>query len=84
VAGQDGASGAASGGLQGAQRGRGLLELPISLSFAAIGQSAYRLLAGTAPLDYGLSGAVSFATSLPLLPKATLPVNLQGQVRLLR
>jgi LEA14-like dessication related protein len=84
VAGQDWASGATRGGLRIADRATGLLELPLELDFAAVGQSVYRVLVGSAPLRYGFSGAVSFATSLPLLPAATLPVNLEGEIRLLR
>jgi len=84
VGGQDWASGTTRAGVRVAGRGKGVLELPLELDFAAVGQSVYRMLIGAAPLAYGLSGAVDFATSLPLLPKATVPVNLQGQVRLLR
>jgi LEA14-like dessication related protein len=84
VAGQDWASGTARGGVRVSGRGKGLLELPLELDFAAVGQSVYRVLSGAAPLAYGFSGTLDFGTSLPLLPSAKLPVNLEGQVRLLR
>jgi LEA14-like dessication related protein len=84
VAGQDWASGATRGAARVAGRGTGALELPLELDFAAVGQSVYRVLVGSAPLGYAFSGSVRFATSLPLLPSATIPVNLEGQVRLLR
>ena len=35
-------------------------------------------------LAYGFNGTLEFGTSLPLLPSAKLPVNLEGQVRLVR
>ena len=60
------------------------LELPVDLSFTAVGQSARNILAGRDPLAYALEAEISLRTSLPLLPRATIPVELSGEIGLAR
>jgi len=65
-------------------KSEGLLRLPISLDFTRMGMSAYRALTGKAPLRYDLQGNLDLGTALPLLPRAAIPLRLQGQVPLRR
>ena len=46
--------------------------------------SAYRALTGKAPLQYNLEGHLDLGTALPLLPRAAIPLRLQGKVPLRR
>lgn len=65
-------------------KGEGILTLPISLNFAQIGQSVYRLLTGDQSLEYELKGDLDLTTSLPLLEQANLPFDLTGVTELMR
>ena len=57
--------------------------LPVSLDFVRMGRAAYRALTKKKPLDYHLTGRLDLATSLPLLPHATLPLDLSGTLDVL-
>jgi LEA14-like dessication related protein len=84
VNGQPWASGAASRALSLEAHARDRTELAFQLSFAALGRSAYQLLVGGGSLRYDLQGALELATTLPLLPRARFPLDLQGDVRVSR
>ena len=62
----------------------GRIDLSFQISFAALGRSAYQLLLGGGPLRYELQADLELGTSLPVLPKASLPLRLQGEVQVVR
>lgn len=57
--------------------------LPVSLDFVRMGLTAYRALSRKAPLDYHLTGQLDLGATLPLLPRAILPVDLSGTLDVL-
>jgi LEA14-like dessication related protein len=65
-------------------RGSARLELEMRLGFASLGRSVYQLLASGGPIGYELEGALDIGTSLDLLPRASLPLELSGEIRLMR
>lgn len=60
------------------------LSIPLRLDFGRMGMTAYRLLSGAAPLRFKLTGQLDLGTTLELLPHARLPLDLEGQLPLLR
>ena len=64
--------------------GRGRVDLGFQISFAAVGRSAYQLLAVGGPLRYELLADLSLGTTLPLLPQASLPLRTEGELRVAR
>lgn len=60
------------------------IEIPLTLDFGSVGRSAVELLTGTAAVDYSLSGSMKIGTALPLLPEASLPVDLSGRIAVTR
>lgn len=78
------AAGDATKSAQITEKGNSLIEIPISLDFLQIGQSAYQLLSGDRSLNYQFQGDLDLTTSLPLLGQATLPFDHSGQIRVLK
>jgi len=60
------------------------IEIPISLDFGSVGRSVIDLLTGGAAVDYSLTGGMKIGTALPLLPEASLPVDLSGRIGVTR
>ncbi|MBM3215155.1 hypothetical protein FJZ36_09605 [Candidatus Poribacteria bacterium] len=63
-----------------AELGESVVEIPLKLNTLQIGIAAYQALSKEEPLDYELNGDIDFATSLPELPQAKLPLHLVGRV----
>ncbi|HUX14523.1 MAG TPA: LEA type 2 family protein [Spirochaetia bacterium] len=60
------------------------IEIPISLDFASTGRTLFSLLSSAAPVDYRFHGSMSVGTSLPLLSREVLPIELSGRVPITR
>lgn len=60
------------------------VSIPISLDFAQIGSSAFRILSGNKKLNYHFRGNLDLGSSLPLLKHAKLPIDRSGNLRILR
>ncbi len=84
VAGQSWATGTSRRAAQFASRQKGRIDIPINLDFASVGRSVRDTLLGRAPLSYSLSAKLAVGTTLPLLKSATVPVELSGQIGILR
>jgi LEA14-like dessication related protein len=67
-----------------AEKGEGLIEIPIPLNFLEMGKSVPQLLRGGKNLDYQFRGSLDLTTSLPLLGKVTLPFDRLGKIKVLR
>ena len=84
VGGRDWVSGSTEKATQVAEKGQGVIEIPISLNLLEMGTSVYRLLAGDKDLDYQLGGNLDLGTSLPLLGAVSLPFDRSGSIELTR
>ena len=84
VANQSWATGTSRRAVQIGSRQKGLIDIPINLDFYAVGRTARDSLMSVAPLSYELSARLGVGTTLPLLKSATIPVELKGQVGILR
>jgi len=67
-----------------AAKRQSVLEIPFSVNFLQIGQSAYTLLSGEQDLSYRLKGSLALASSLPIFKETRLPFDTSGKVRLIR
>jgi len=65
-----------------AEKGQGLIEIPISLNLLEMGRSVYQLLMKDTDLNYQFKSQLDFGTSLPLMGKVSLPFELSGSIRL--
>ncbi len=61
-----------------------VIEIPVSLDFASAGRSLFSLLSNASPVDYHFQGSMTVGTSLPLLAREALPVDLSGRVAITR
>jgi LEA14-like dessication related protein len=61
-----------------------VLEIPFSVNFLQIGQSAYTLLSGKQDLSYRLKGGLHLTSSLPIFKETKLPFDTSGKVPLSR
>ena len=84
INGQSWASGDVEQRTEVADKGEGVLAIPISLDFAQIGRSVYGMLTGDQSFDYQLQGDLDLSSSFPLLEKATLPFDLTGVTELIK
>lgn len=84
VDGRNWISGYAEEPTQVAEKGRGFVDIPISLDLLQMGRSVYQLLSGDKDLNYKLGGNLDLVTSLPLLGKVNLPFDCAGNVKLAR
>ena len=62
-------------------RGKGVIRLPIQLNLLQLGKGGRHLLKNRRPLDYHLTGRLELGSSLPLLPRAALPLDRSGQLQ---
>lgn len=67
-----------------AAKSRGIIEVPLSLDLLSMGSSAAKLLAGDKPLDYRLKGSMKVDTGIDLMKDVAVPLDIKGQVPLLR
>ncbi len=84
VNGKTWARGAGAHTAQIAQKAESSIRIPVSLDFAQIGTSAFRMLSGSKKLNYQLRGKLDLGSSLPLLQHATLPLDYSGMLRISR
>jgi len=84
VNGQDWVSGYAEEAAQVAEKGQGIIEIPISLKLFQMGKSIRELLAGDKALNYKFGGKLDIAASLPLLGKTSLPFDYSDTIKLIR
>ncbi len=84
VGGQSWATGTSRRAVQIASRQKGVIEIPINVDFFAVGRTARDALLSSAPLAYELSAKLAVGTTLPLLKNATVPIDVAGQVGILR
>jgi LEA14-like dessication related protein len=82
--GQRWASGALVRPLALAPRTGGQLDVDMQLGFASLGRTVYQRLAAGGALRYDLTGVLEVGTTLALLPRASIPVQLAGEIRLTR
>ena len=64
------------------QKGRGVVEIPVKLDMASMGQTAYRMLLNRQPLDYQLTGGITLDTGIDMLRNYTMPLDIQGTASL--
>ena len=64
------------------EKGESVIEIPISLNFLQIGQSAYQLLKGGQRVNYQFQGNLDLATSVPLLEKFKLSFDREGLIEI--
>jgi LEA14-like dessication related protein len=67
-----------------AEKGDGLVQIPISLDFVTMGASIYALLTEERPLDYQLQGDLDISSSLPLLGRTHIPFDRSGQTEVFK
>ncbi len=67
-----------------AERGNGLVEIPISLDLLRMGTSIRSLVTGSKPLSIRLLGDLDMSTSMPPLDRTHLPFDLQGSTAVLQ
>ena len=77
-------SGITESATQVAEKGQGVIEIPISLNLIQMGRSVSKLLTGDSDLNYKLGGNLDIATSLPLLGEVALPFDRSGSIKLTR
>ena len=70
--------------IQVAEKGKGVIEIPIHLNFREMGRSVYQILTGNRSLGYQFGGSIDLATSLPLLGKVNLPFDHSGSIEVIR
>lgn len=66
------------------QKGTGMIDIPISLSFAEVGKSVYQMLTGSSQLNYDFSGNFDVSTSIAQFGTVKLPVQKTGAVSPIR
>jgi len=64
-----------------AEKGEGLIEIPIRLNLVEMGRSVYQLLNSNNDLNFAFGGDIDLNTSLPLLGKVNLPFNHSGKIK---
>ena len=67
-----------------AAKSRGIIEVPLSLDLLSMGSSATKLLSDDEPLDYQLKGSMKVDTGIDLMKDVAVPLDIKGQVPLLR
>jgi LEA14-like dessication related protein len=77
-------SGIADEGFRIARKDESTIEFPLSLSFADLGISLYRILSGEQSAEYRFNGSATFDTSLDFLQKVPLDFDHSGPLRILR
>ena len=66
------------------EKGEGIIDIPISLSFFEMGQSVLDLLKGNNTLNCNFNGNFDLSTSLPMIGEVNLPFEKAGQVNLIK
>ena len=84
VGGRDWISGSTEKTTQVAEKGQGVIEIPVSLNLLEMGTSIYKFLAGDKELNYQFGGKLDLATSLPLLGAVSLPFDRSGSIKLMK
>lgn len=65
-----------------AKKGKGTIELPVTISFSELGMGVYRALTEKEPLNYSLTGDLNATSSNQLIGQFVLPYQRQGQLAL--
>lgn len=60
----------------------GMIEIPLSLNLMNMGQSAYAILTGNAPLDYQLNGSMTVDTGIEMMKAINVPLDVKGSTSL--
>ena len=67
-----------------AEKGNGLVEIPISLDLLRMGTSIRSLLTGSEPLSIRLLGDLDMSSSMPPLDRTHLPFDLRGNTEVIQ
>ena len=80
VGGKQWASGKTEQQSQIGEQSSGVIAIPISVNALRVGADLFSMLREGQTIDYRLSGNVGFKTSMPLLEKVLLPLNLSESI----
>jgi LEA14-like dessication related protein len=84
IGGQTWAEGTAEEEMEIKSKGTQTIRIPLSVDFTKMGLGLFKTLSGKKPLNYQLKGGLDLSTSLPLLPKTSLPFDRAGTLDILR
>jgi LEA14-like dessication related protein len=60
------------------KKGKGIVEIPVTLNLLSAGKSAYNALVNKTPVEYQLTGNATLDTGLELLKGYNLPLDIKG------
>ncbi len=84
ISGQSWVTGAVPEMLQIGKSGENTLTIPVSIKFAQMGQTLYQVLMQKSAIDYRFQGNVDLKTSIPIMNKVNLPIDMAGKLNILR
>ncbi|RMG31931.1 MAG: hypothetical protein D6732_14140, partial [Methanobacteriota archaeon] len=84
VNGTEWAKGVTSRVVQIAEKGMGVVSIPVSLNFLQIGQGVMQLLTGAGQANYSFTGLADIKTTLPMIGNVQLPINKSGELKITR
>ena len=64
------------------QKGKGIIDIPMSLNLLSVGQASYKMLLHNADMDYQLNGNVDVDTGVEMMKAIRLPLDIQGTTSL--
>jgi len=64
------------------KKGKGVIEIPISLNLLSVGQTSYKMLLHKSDMDYQLKGNVDVDTGVEMMKAIKLPLDVQGTTSL--
>jgi len=65
-------------------KGKSTVSIPMSINFVRMGRTIYQAITGDNALNYHLQGAIDLNTSVPLLKNFSLPLDQNGQIKILK
>lgn len=65
------------------RKGKGVIDIPISLNLLSVGQTSYKMLLHKADMDYQLKGNVDVDTGIEMMKAITVPLDVQGTTSLM-
>lgn len=64
------------------KKGKGVIDIPISLNLLSVGQTSYKMLLHKADMEYQLKGNVDLDTGVEMMKAMKLPLDVQGTTSL--
>lgn len=65
------------------KKSKGMIEVPVKLNVASLGQTAYRLLSARETLEYQLTGGMTLDSDFEMFRNYKMPLDIQGKANIL-